>query len=148
MDIFVGSVLLDDKNRIFLIREEDKNQISKGKWNLPGGLVVEGESLTEAVARECEEETGYPAKVKFLVGCYLCRKGNNSWMYVVFSAKTAGARKQVSDKKVSSGKWFSKDVFLKLKNSDLVHPDMKVVYKKAIEKEVLGLDTVKLINYD
>lgn len=148
MDVFVGSVILDKKNRIFLIKEEDKNQISEGRWNLPGGSVDEGEGLIEAIVRESEEETGYCVKVESLLGCYLARKSKVRWLYVVFSARISGAKKKVADKNVKLGKWFSEKDFLEIDNSELVHPDMKIVYKKAVKNEALGLDTVKYIVYD
>ena len=51
----VGAVILDD-DRILL--EQRKNEPSKGKWSVPGGLVELGESLEDAVVREVKEETG------------------------------------------------------------------------------------------
>jgi mutator protein MutT len=50
----VGAVILN-KDRILL--EKRKNEPSKGKWTIPGGLVELGETLEHAVIREVEEET-------------------------------------------------------------------------------------------
>lgn len=50
----VGAVILN-KDRILL--EKRKNEPSKGKWTIPGGLVELGETLEHAVVREVEEET-------------------------------------------------------------------------------------------
>ena len=40
----------------FAVLERDKK--SGARWTFPGGKVEEGESLTEAVVREAQEETG------------------------------------------------------------------------------------------
>ncbi len=39
-------------------------------WEFPGGQVEEGESLTEALVREVQEETGVTVEVTELVGIY------------------------------------------------------------------------------
>lgn len=50
---------------ILLMRRSDN-----GQWGLPGGYVELGESVTDAVAREVEEETGWSIRVGSLVGVY------------------------------------------------------------------------------
>ena len=50
----VGAVIVLE-GRILL--EKRRNEPSKGKWTIPGGLVELGESLQEAVTREAREET-------------------------------------------------------------------------------------------
>jgi 8-oxo-dGTP diphosphatase len=51
----VGAVILDGDK---ILLEQRKNEPSKGKWSVPGGLVELGESLEDAVVREVKEETG------------------------------------------------------------------------------------------
>ena len=148
VDTFVGVVLLDNQKRIFLIKEEDKYSISLGRWNLPGGSADNNETLTDSAIREIKEETGYDIKVSTLVGCYKCKKGNNSWIYIVFKADVIGKSKKIIDPGVKQGRWFNKDEFLKLDDSRIVHPDMKLVYNIAIEDRGLPTDSVKLIDYD
>lgn len=148
IDAFVGVVLLDSKERIYLIKEEDKYRISLGRWNLPGGSVDNSENLLDSAMRETKEETGYDAQIISLVGCYKCKKGENSWIYIVFKAKLDGEIKEITDPEVRQGKWFTKKEFLKLKPSRMVHPDMKLVYNIAIENRGLRTDSVKYIDYD
>ena len=40
-----------------LLLEKRKNEPSRGKWTIPGGLVELGETLEHAVIREAQEET-------------------------------------------------------------------------------------------
>jgi 8-oxo-dGTP diphosphatase len=50
----VGAVIL---NNGCILLEKRKNEPSKGKWTIPGGLVNLGETLEHAVIRELKEET-------------------------------------------------------------------------------------------
>lgn len=147
-DFFVGVVLLDNFDRIYLIKEEDKNKIGKDRWNLPGGSIDGNEGLLEAALRETREETGYSCRINSLLGCYLCKKENRRWFYVVFGAildKKTGGR---SDSGVKVGRWFEREEFLHLDSDEIVHPDMQLVYNIATEERGLPLDSVKFIDYN
>jgi ADP-ribose pyrophosphatase YjhB (NUDIX family) len=50
----VGGVVL---NQGKILLEKRKNEPSRGKWSIPGGLVDLGEKLEHAVVREVTEET-------------------------------------------------------------------------------------------
>jgi ADP-ribose pyrophosphatase YjhB (NUDIX family) len=63
----VGAVAIKD-GRILLIKRAFEP--SKGKWSIPGGLVEIGERLTDACAREVEEETGIKIQVLELINAY------------------------------------------------------------------------------
>ena len=60
----VGAVLVQ-AGRVLLIRRGTEPM--KGRWSIPGGLVELGESLTDAVRRECLEETGLAVEPVALV---------------------------------------------------------------------------------
>ena len=51
----VGAIILDGEK---ILLEQRKNEPSRGKWSVPGGLVELAESMEEAVVREVKEETG------------------------------------------------------------------------------------------
>jgi len=50
----VGAIILDGDK---ILLEKRKNDPSKGKWTVPGGLVELGETVEQAVVREVNEET-------------------------------------------------------------------------------------------
>ena len=132
-EIFTGVVLIDSQNRIYLIKEDDKNQIGQNRWNLPGGSVDKEEKLTISAVRETFEETGYYSKIKSIVGLYQCSKGKAFWVYVVFGAALSSPNKiLVTDPSIKEGRWFTKDEFLNINEDQLIHPDMKLVYEKTI----------------
>jgi ADP-ribose pyrophosphatase YjhB (NUDIX family) len=61
----VSAVVLDDLGRLLVIRRTDN-----GKYAIPGGGQEVGETVTRAVVREVEEETGIHVEVTGLIGIY------------------------------------------------------------------------------
>lgn len=147
-EIFPGAVVLDEDSRIYLIKEDDKNEIGRNRWNLPGGSVDDDEGVIESVEREVLEETGYLVEATSLLGCYKASHQGSSWLYIVLSVEVKEETSHVIDTNVKEGRWFNGDDFLKLETQELVHPDMKLVYQIALEKRGLNLESVKFISYD
>ena len=50
--VSAASIVLNEKNELLLIKGPRRG------WEIPGGQVEEGESLTDAVIRETKEESG------------------------------------------------------------------------------------------
>jgi ADP-ribose pyrophosphatase YjhB (NUDIX family) len=50
----IRALVLEEKGDVLLVKEKED-----GRWTLPGGWVDVGESPSEAVEREVEEESGY-----------------------------------------------------------------------------------------
>src|SRR5262249_37366491 len=60
-------VLVDDQDRLLLLWRH-RFVLDRWGWELPGGLIDEGEEPLETATRELEEETGYRAsRVEHLV---------------------------------------------------------------------------------
>jgi 8-oxo-dGTP diphosphatase len=80
----VGAVILDGDK---ILLEKRKNEPSKGKWSVPGGLVELGESVEDAVVREVKEETGLevyePRLVDVVNYVSLGEKGAVMYHYVI-----------------------------------------------------------------
>ena len=51
------AVLIDDEDKVLILRSSDKNEKHAGEWDLPGGHIHEGEGDIEGLKREVEEET-------------------------------------------------------------------------------------------
>jgi 8-oxo-dGTP diphosphatase len=56
--VSVYAVLRNEKGEFLLLRRSENSHSNPGKWDLPGGKLIHGESLEEAVVREAWEETG------------------------------------------------------------------------------------------
>jgi 8-oxo-dGTP diphosphatase len=56
--ISVYAVLRNEKDEFLLLRRSENSHSNPGKWDLPGGKLIRGELLEEAVVREVWEETG------------------------------------------------------------------------------------------
>ena len=62
--VAVSALVRNAQDHILLVHSP------RGDWEFPGGQVEEGETLTQALAREILEETGVTASVGALVGVY------------------------------------------------------------------------------
>ncbi len=82
----VGAVVIHDE-KVLLVKL--KYGRAQGRWLIPGGMVDPGETLSEAVTREVNEETGIVIKPRDIIGIRsMVREGDGlTDVYVVFRAE-------------------------------------------------------------
>ena len=66
-------VLLDERDRVLLVRAHDRDQPERSWWFTVGGGIDEGEDARTAALRELREETGIVLTAEDLVGPVLTR---------------------------------------------------------------------------
>lgn len=62
--VSAATVVLNDNNQILLLKGPRRG------WELPGGQVEEGESLSDGAVREAKEETGIDIEIVRFCGIY------------------------------------------------------------------------------
>ena len=103
--ISAATIVLNDKNEILLLRGPLRG------WEMPGGQVEEGESLTEGAIRETKEETGIDVEIiKF---CGVFQNVKKSICNTLFLAKPIGGEFQTSSESLEVG-FFSIDEALEM----------------------------------
>jgi len=86
---FATLCYLRQRNRILLLRKE-KGLFGEGKWNAPGGKLVEGETPEKGTVREMLEETGLKvSELHFhgILNFYLGRTRKLDQVVFVFSCE-------------------------------------------------------------
>jgi 8-oxo-dGTP diphosphatase len=80
----VGAIIVSEGK---ILLEKRKNEPSRGKWSIPGGLVELGESVEQAIIREVKEETGLDVEAPRLIDVVdnisLDAKGKVKYHYVI-----------------------------------------------------------------
>jgi 8-oxo-dGTP pyrophosphatase MutT (NUDIX family) len=87
--------------RVLLVRERKRG------WEMPGGMVDAGESLTSALVREVLEETGCVVEPRALVGIY-SRVDANPELIHLFACDWVAGEPRPSDETPEVG-WFAAD---------------------------------------
>lgn len=68
--VSAAAIVLNEKNELLLIKGPRRG------WEMPGGQVEEGESLTDAVIRETKEESGIDIEVVKFCGIFQNTQGS------------------------------------------------------------------------
>lgn len=110
----VGGIVHDASGRILLVRRG--HAPAAGKWSLPGGRVLAGESLPDAVTRELREETGLTVQPRSLAG--IVTRGRYE-IHDYFCTVVTGALRAGDD--ADDARWVDRDDYDALdRNDDLV----------------------------
>jgi ADP-ribose pyrophosphatase YjhB (NUDIX family) len=92
----VAVVARNEKGQLLLVKRGVEPK--KGFWALPGGFMDSGESVTQALLREMQEETGLKGVVKNFIGIY----NHESEMYgyviiIIYEVKLTGGALKAGD---------------------------------------------------
>jgi 8-oxo-dGTP diphosphatase len=107
----VGAVAVKN-GKILLIKRAFEP--GAGKWSVPGGLVETGETLSEACARETEEETGLKVETLELINVFDMidrdETGRVKYHYVLvdFLVKPVGGEERLSQE-TTELRWVTRD---------------------------------------
>lgn len=89
----VGMALIEHEHRLVLIRRSAAPLADY--WAPPAGYVECGESVTEAVVREAEEECGLKIELRELVGVY--SQADVDVLVVAYTARSVGGELRAGD---------------------------------------------------
>jgi ADP-ribose pyrophosphatase YjhB (NUDIX family) len=93
--VSAAAIVINDKNEILLIKGPRRG------WEMPGGQVEIGESLSQAAIRETKEESGIDIEIiKF---CGIFQNVRNSICNTLFLAKPIGGELIRSSESLDSG---------------------------------------------
>jgi 8-oxo-dGTP diphosphatase len=103
-----GALCLDDEGRVLLARR--RAEPFRGRWDIPGGFLEEGEHPLDGVRRELREETGLEIEPLEFLGFWMDRYGGDSaaeaTLNLYWTARVVSGNPQPADD-VDALRWFS-----------------------------------------
>jgi ADP-ribose pyrophosphatase YjhB (NUDIX family) len=130
--IGVGGMVIDDDQRILLVKEHNKRSI----WKLPGGLSDPGEEFGDTAVREVREETGVHSRPIGMLSMrhqhHRGKRGDVGDIYVIMwlrALTTHIAIEHVDE--IAEAKWVPLEEFVR----DTEHPLQTYVGKLAMQAE-------------
>jgi ADP-ribose pyrophosphatase YjhB (NUDIX family) len=135
--IGVGAVVINQANELLMVR--DRIHTSSSLYKLPGGMLEEGDKLSESVEREVYEETGIKAKMIKVVSVLNAHPSafNKSNIYMTFQLEALSSEINVIDiHEIEHALWMPLEEFF-------AHKEMSDFQKKLVratlENQGLGL---------
>ena len=101
------ALVVDEDGRLLLARRAGEPE--RGKWDLPGGFLDEGEHPLDALRRELGEETGLEVEPLDFVGVWMDRYGDGdsapATLNLYWTARVPAGEPRAADD-VSELRWF------------------------------------------
>jgi len=123
--VTIKGLFFDQHNKILLTQE------SSGMWDLPGGRLEHGESLHEALSRECIEEMGIQCGIidDNPYWAWSAKDHDGLWKVVLcFRITLPHLNYQVSDECIKLG-FFDAETFSKTNAIPQIHPLLNYLQK-------------------
>lgn len=142
--IGAGGVVLNSRRELLVVSERHRRDMSRPQYKLPGGALLAGEHLAEAVVREVLEETGVEAKFEAVV-CFRHQHGyrwGKSDIYFVCRLSPVSEAITMQQDEIEDCLWMPVDDYLA---SEFVHVFNKRIVKAAIDTK--GFPTTWIESY-
>jgi mutator protein MutT len=132
----VGAITLNVERKIFLSQRGPEAKNEPGKWIGPGGAIEFGETLSQALVREMEEEYGFTVESVELLGVYdhILPENDQHWVSPTFICKVvSGEPQNLEPNKCSAIGWFTRDEMRELPLSTIGVNQLKSIDEKYPE---------------
>jgi ADP-ribose pyrophosphatase YjhB (NUDIX family) len=134
-------VILHHEKKVLLIRES--NPKYKKKWFLPGGVIKEGESITDAVIRHARLEAGYDIALNGI--CFIKHIAlpfTEKGLYIYCTGRTVeGSCKKIADEYSIESQWFD---IASIEKLELRGDCLELIYKTRTELPLISTDQIEL----
>lgn len=118
-----GGVIINEHNKILLKKDPLRG------WELPGGMVEDGESLDVAVIREVKEETGLSIEVvKF---CGISQEVNNNLCNIWWLGKPVHGELKTCAESLALGFFSREEALQMITNEDFKEELLQVLDKNS-----------------
>ena len=105
-----GGLCVDGQGRVLLARR--RAEPFKGRWDIPGGFLEEGEHPLDGLRRELREETGLEVEPLEFLGVWMDRYGGDSTaeatLNLYWTARVVSGEPEPADD-VDALQWFRRD---------------------------------------
>ncbi len=113
--IGAGAILRNERGQILLLHKSDAEDGVSPRWTIPGGEVLFGERLEEAVEREVAEESCLQVKRKRLVDYFEFFNDGKHWISFIFLVEAFEGVPRIGEPLVFQDiGWFNQDMLPEL----------------------------------
>ena len=134
-----------EKNGKFLLVQEAQ-EICKGKWDIPGGLLDPNETIFDGVKREVFEECGCKVEVSGVLNIANRVLNDNTFIGIVFATKLIEENINFDPKEILDVKWFTYEEIVnmkeKLRSSDWIINSISAVK----ENKIADINMIKVLS--
>jgi ADP-ribose pyrophosphatase YjhB (NUDIX family) len=142
MLVHVSTVITNSEGQILFVREA--KAIHRGKWNLPGGHVEEGEHLREAAIREVKEESELDVTLSDKVRVIDGISPTLHSLRVIFFAESYRGTPQAGDE-ILELRWIPAEELLAMPDDALVGPPfLRAIVQDILKGEKLVLREIRI----
>ncbi len=121
--LFVTAAIIRRGGKLLIAKRSAKSRFP-GRWEFPGGKVMEGETFKESLEREMLEEMGLEVRVGEEVGRVVHRQGKEKIILVAFDCEILSG--EIKDIECEIHAWVTADEALSF---DLLEPDRELILK-------------------
>ena len=121
------AIILNEDGKILAIRRSNTAPTRPLYWDLPGGILEEGEDKVEAIKREIKEETGLEVESISVISEGTWHEEDYSWTTTCYLAKPKTTNITLSYEH-DEYKWVTKEEFKELKALPLHKEFVRIFY--------------------
>lgn len=103
-----AAFILDDKNRLLIVKKSDRELIDAGFWVVPGGKVKANEHIIDALKREVKEEVGLDVVAYEWLGEDVFKVDEKYFHAPHFICRVRSSKKIILEKNLTEYKWVTK----------------------------------------